>query len=261
MKLPECAHFRDPVGVPGPSAERAVPTAGCIRQGPSARRALTGNVGRGCDYKKPVVEQRFDIHKINVGVWQPRDPDTHSRYKQSGLEWFPSVVEQDQARLDMVSEVAERQRNRRGPARPSFKVLPPEKARKYAEKLARWCSARALAPEASVADADMEALLDSGATDHTVGINALSSQQLKLKYEIPAQTYNMATGKVEVDEAVDLYVPALGVVLPLAAWAVAALNLRGPSRQGERVWVSMGAFRRHRRCHRPSRAGGRHVVS
>ena len=172
----------------GPSAEIAVPTAGCISQGSSARRALSGNVGRGCDDKGPVVQEILDVHKINVGVWQPKAPDTHSRYKRSGLEWFPSVVEHEQDRLDMVSEVAERQRNRRGPARPGFEQLPPEKAKAYADKLARWCSARALAPEACVADADMEALLDSGATDHTVGEKALSSQQLKTKYKIPNQT-------------------------------------------------------------------------
>ena len=82
-----------------------------------------------------------------------------------------------------------------------------------ATQVARDLGARTPTPTACVADASMEALLDSGATDHTVGIKALSSEQLKGRYKIPKQIYNMATGTIEVTEAVDLFVLALGVVL------------------------------------------------
>ena len=68
-------------------------------------------------------------------------------------------------------------------------------------------------PTACVADVDMRALIDSGATDHTVGRMALTKAQLKQSYKIPVQMYNMATGTVKVDEAVDSFVPALGCVL------------------------------------------------
>ena len=85
----------------------------------------------------------------------------------------------------------------------------PAEARAEAVRLQSEVRAYAPAPTVCVADAAMEALLDSGATDHTVGIKALSSEQLK----VTRQTYNMATGQIVVDEAVDLYVPALGVTL------------------------------------------------
>ena len=108
---------------------------------------------------------------------------------------------------DTVHKLRGRQGNRNGYG------LTPAEAKEQAEELVRELGAETSTPTACVADAAMEALLDSGATDHTVGIKALSSEQLKGRYKIPRQTYNMATGQIVVDEAVGLYVPALGVTL------------------------------------------------
>ena len=54
-------------------------------------------------------------------------------------------------------------------------------ASELATQVARDLGARTPAPTACVADANMEALLDSGATDHTVGRKAVSPEQLKNK--------------------------------------------------------------------------------
>ena len=81
ISMPECAHYRDDVNVPGKSADRAVPTAGCLSRGPSARDALKGGVGRGCDEKVLVVKQEIDVHKTNVEDWTPYKPTPSWRYK------------------------------------------------------------------------------------------------------------------------------------------------------------------------------------
>ena len=88
-----------------------------------------------------------------------------------------------------------------------------KQASDLATQVARDLGAGTPTPTACVADATMEAWLGSGATDHTVGVKALSSEQLKVRYKIPKQVYNMATGTIEATEAVDLFVLALGVVL------------------------------------------------
>ena len=122
------------------------------------------------------------------------------------MEWGPSTGHQELQ--DAARELQERQRNRSGTHR-----LTPAEARAEAEELEKEVGTDVPTPTACVADAAMEALLDSGATDHTVGVQALSPAQLKGKCKIPEQSYNMATGTIKVTEAVDLYVPALGVVL------------------------------------------------
>ena len=68
------------------------------------------------------------------------------------------------------------------------------------------CSVKS-ARTACVADATMEALIDSGASDHTVGRKALATEQLGTAYKLPEQSYHMATGTICSDEAVDLWVP------------------------------------------------------
>ena len=63
INMPECAHYLVDVKVPGPSAERAAPTAGCLSRGPSTRDALKGSVGRGCNDEGPVVRVEHDVDK------------------------------------------------------------------------------------------------------------------------------------------------------------------------------------------------------
>ena len=100
----------------------------------------------------------------------------------------------------------------------------------------------------------MEALIKSRAEDHTVGRKALTAEQFKTRYKIPEQAYNMATGTVIVDKAVDLFVPAL------ATWERPTPHLRRTHMQGGGIQVSVERTRR-RRGRRLSRwAGGRYVV-
>ena len=95
VAMPECAHHLDPLVVPGPSAERSAPTAGCVSHGPSTRGALKGNVGRGCDDKKFVVADMRLVHKTNVGDWEPYVPSARRRYKISGLQWGPREMDKN----------------------------------------------------------------------------------------------------------------------------------------------------------------------
>ena len=152
----------------------------------------------------PVRVDIRPVHKKDLEDWEPTLPEKNTRHHGSGLRW--AISEMETKYRDIVHELDEHLRQKLG------KFTTPAEALADADRLQQEVATVA-ARNACVADAGMEALLDSGATDNTVGRKALTKEQLRRRYKIPKQTYNMAAGQVVVDEAVDLHVPALRVVL------------------------------------------------
>ena len=80
VTMPECAHFLDPVVVPGPSAQRSAPTVGCLRYGPPTRDARESRVWAGSNRKLAEASIRL-VRKAGVEDWMPKTPAKNHKHK------------------------------------------------------------------------------------------------------------------------------------------------------------------------------------
>ena len=74
-------------------------------------------------------------------------------------------------------------------------------------------SAVEIPPNACVANPQILALIDSGASNHMIGKSLLTPAERKTMYKVEPITYELATGKYTLDDAVDLWIPFVGDML------------------------------------------------
>ena len=164
--MPEGYMFLSPVVVPTEhSVDRPAPVAGCLKRHPFTRGALKCSAGRR-DNGLPEKRCIYAVHMHDLEDWEPYGPNHNIRHHDTGLRWTTSEVEDKYQ--DVVHELDIRYWSGEGTT--------PAEAHAKAKRLEKEVTT-AVARTACVADAAMEALLDSGATDNTVGRKALTKEQ------------------------------------------------------------------------------------